>query len=392
MDAIIANRAPAPESAGAGPVRVLITDDSAVVRGILVRTLEANPDIEIVGTVSNGKLAVETVQRQDIDVVLLDIEMPVMDGLTALGELMAYDRGLKVIMISTLTHRNADITMKALRIGASDYLTKPGRAGEILSNDDFSRSLIEKILALGTARRRGAQGRARPAPATVPARATAPVLGTASPAPTAVRPQAPIALKKPGLKSAELIAIGSSNGGPQALLQLLAKLKGKVFQPILITQHMPPTFTALLSEHIQRHTGFICTEAANGDAIVAGRVYVAPGGQHMTVGGPLGGRVVKLDTGPPENFCRPSVDVMMRSLVHVYDGHILGVILTGMGHDGLEGCKSLVAAGGTVVAQDEATSVVWGMPAAVAQAGICSAVLPLDDLPDFIQSKARGYR
>ena len=206
------------------------------------------------------------------------------------------------------------------------------------------------------------------------------------------RPQAPISLRSPGPKKAELIAIGSSTGGPQALLNLLAKLKGKVTQPILITQHMPPTFTSLLSEHIGRHTGTPCKEAEDGDAIENGHIYIAPGGQHMTVGGPIGGRVIKLNSSPPENFCRPSVDVMMRSLVDVYDGHILGVILTGMGHDGLEGCKKLVAAGGTVVAQDEETSVVWGMPAAVSQAGICSAVLPLDDLPDFIQSKARGVR
>lgn len=386
MVAALAKRAPAPVRAGPGPIRVLITDDSAVVRGILVRTLEANPNIHIVGTVANGKLAVETVQRQDIDVVLLDIEMPVMDGIAALGEIMAYDRTLKVIMISTLTRRNADITMKALQIGASDYLTKPGRASDILSNDDFGRSLIEKVIALGNARGRGAPS--RPRPPGVKARGVEPAART----PIAARPQAPISLARPGPKNAELIAIGSSTGGPQALLRLLAKLKGKVSQPILITQHMPPTFTALLAEHIQRHTGFVCTEAAEGDVIVAGRIYVAPGGQHMTVHGAGGGRTIRLNSNPPVNFCRPSVDVMMGSLVDVYNGHILGVILTGMGHDGLDGCKKLIAAGGTVVAQDEATSVVWGMPAAVAQAGICSAVLPLDDLPDFIQSKARGYR
>ncbi len=386
MGAAIAKSSPAPANAGAGPIRVLITDDSAVVRGILVRTLDPNPNIEIVATVSNGKLAVEAVRRQDIDVVLLDIEMPVMDGITALGELMAYDRGLKVIMISTLTRRNADITMKALQLGAADYLTKPSRAGEILSNDDFGRSLIEKILALGTARGRATPSRPRP-PAPRAREA-----GPAARTPIAPRPQAPISLRSPGPKSVELIAIGSSTGGPQALLQLLAKLKGKVTQPILITQHMPPTFTSLLSEHIQRHTGIPCKEAADGDAIVDGHIYIAPGGQHMIVDGPIGARSIKIDLGPPENFCRPSVDVMMRSLVDVYGGHILGVILTGMGHDGLAGCKKLVAAGGTVVAQDEETSVVWGMPAAVSQAGICSAVLPLDSLPDFIQSKARGYR
>ena len=366
------------------PIRVMVVDDSAVVRGLVSRMIESDPDISVVASAGNGQIAVNTLaRRKDIDVILLDIEMPVMDGLTALPELLKVDREVKIIMASTLTLRNAEISVRALEAGAADYIAKPTSSREISGGQDFKRDLLDKVKSLGGARR-GAAGRPKPFRAQVTRAPAAPL-----------RPDAPgpIVLRQAGKFAPEILAIGSSTGGPQALFALLRVLNLREKLPIIITQHMPATFTTILAEHINRMTDWPCAEGKDGEPIQKGNIYLAPGDHHMTVGTDGPRRVIRLNQDPPENFCRPSVDPMLRSIAKIYGARTMVAILTGMGSDGLKGGQEVVNAGGTLVAQDEASSVVWGMPGAVATAGICSAVLPLDDLaPHIMMFVNRGVR
>ena len=300
--------------------------------------------------------------------------MPVMDGLTALPKILEVKPEAKVIMNSTLTRANADISLRALAMGAADYLTKPSSSQELRSAEAFSRELTEKVKALGAASR----GQA-------PSPAVAPRERSAKPAPAA----APISLRgRTAAQPPAAIAIGSSTGGPQALFKVFAGLGAAPPQPIFITQHMPPTFTTLLAEHISRQTGISCHEPEDGEAVAGGRIYLAPGDRHMLVRSGGEGVVIRLSDGPQENFCRPAVDPMLRSLAKVYGARLLVAILTGMGADGREGGRSVVEAGGTIIAQDEESSVVWGMPGAVATAGLCSAVLPLPEIAPYISKVA----
>ncbi|AWK89216.1 protein-glutamate methylesterase/protein-glutamine glutaminase [Azospirillum thermophilum] len=364
------------------PVRVMVVDDSAVIRGLLTRALEGDPDIRVVTSVGDGQMAVNALQRNSIDVIVLDIEMPVMDGLTAIPKLLAVAPQVKIIMASTLTLRGADISIRCLSAGAADYIPKPTSTREIGGAEDFKRELVSKVKVLGAAARRAgsrSRGEIRPlTPAPVPAafkREQGPVTLRPAPAGLPVKP--------------DIIAIGSSTGGPQALFEVLSHMKDGVTQPILITQHMPATFTTILAEHISRQCGIDAREAKDGEPIVSGRCYIAPGDFHMLVTQRAGTNTVQLTKDPPENFCRPAVDPMMRSIVRAYGGRkILACILTGMGQDGLKGCTDVVNAGGTLIAQDEASSVVWGMPGAVANAGICSAVLPLKEIGPYIRKFA----
>ena len=363
----------ATDAASTGPYRVMIVDDSAVIRGLLTRALESDPHISIVASVQNGKIALSTLERQKVDVVVLDIEMPVMDGMTALPLIIKAQPGIKVIMASTLTLKNAEISMQALQAGAADYIPKPTSTGEISTAGDFKRELTEKVKALGLAAR-GGSAAVQPIAAPAAVRST----GTVVAKPAVAKKQ--IQLRPMPTTVPEIIAIGSSTGGPQALFEVIKSLAGKVTQPILITQHMPATFTKLLAEHITRVSGMNCNEAQNGEAIVGGQVYVAPGDFHMLLEADGNKKIIRLTQDPPENFCRPSVDPMLRSLSAIYGPKLLVLILTGMGADGQRGSEVVTAAGGAVVAQDEATSVVWGMPGAVASNGLCSAVLPLKDI------------
>jgi two-component system chemotaxis response regulator CheB len=332
--------------------RVIVCDDSLVIRGAIARLLEADPGIRVVARAANGQAALDELKRTPADVLVLDIEMPVMDGMTALPLLLRADPGLRVIMASTLTTRGADIALRALRMGAADYLPKPSSIGAV--NDvSFGRELVEKVKGLARMRRRAAQ----------PARVLA---ATAA---LKLRPEA--------VMPARLLAIGSSTGGPQALFTLVQALGPTLKVPAVLTQHMPATFTPILAQHISKLGGLPCAEAADGEPLVAGRLYLAPGDRHLLVEGTRGTLRARLSSDPPENFCRPSVDPMLRSAATACDGRVLVAMLTGMGSDGLAGTKRVIEAGGTAVAQDEATSVVWGMPGAVAQAGLCNAVLPL---------------
>jgi two-component system chemotaxis response regulator CheB len=354
----------------------MVVDDSAVIRGLLTRSLEADPDLAVVASCGDGQQALNALQRQDVEIVILDIEMPVMDGLTALPKIIAARPGIPVLMASTLTRRGANVSLKALSLGAADYVTKPGSSA-LTTAEEFKRELLEKVKGLAQARR---QARGEPQPA--PNRRGESAPGVAAP-PVPIARTATIRLRPMPGERPEAVAIGSSTGGPQALFRLL-KAVGPIKQPLLITQHMPATFTTILAEHIVRLTGLAAAEAVDGEPVMASRVYIAPGDYHMTVEAQGKERRLKLNKGPPENFCRPSVDPMLRSLAKVYGSRVLCAILTGMGSDGLKGGQVLVAAGSAVVAQDEKTSIVWGMPGAVAMAGLCSAVLPIDELGPLI--------
>lgn len=370
----------------------MVVDDSAVVRGLETRMLESDPMIKVVASVGNGQAAVQALDRHDVEVIVLDIEMPVMDGLTALPKLLEKRPNVRVIMSSTLTQKNAEVSLKALELGATDYIPKPSSSRDLTGGGDFKTILVDKVKALGASARRGTglyrDPQARPAVRQFSAERRRP----AAPAP-ALKPQ--LAGGKPALRAElrdqpDVIAIGSSTGGPQALFTVLGGLKasGGVRQPILITQHMPATFTTILAEHIARISGFPATEAKDGERIVGGHVYVAPGDYHMLVTVQGNEKFIKLDQGPPENFCRPSVDPMFRSIAKAYGRKVLACVLTGMGADGAKGGQVIVDAGGAVVAQDEATSVVWGMPGAAANAGICSAILPISEVATYIHKIA----
>lgn len=370
-----------PVEAASDPFRVLVVDDSAVIRGMLTRILEADSEIRVVASVGNGEMAIAAAGRHSPDVVVLDIEMPVMDGITALPKIIEADPGVKVIMASTLTLRNADISLKAMSLGAADYIPKPTSASEISAGHDFKRDLIEKVKTLAAVHRAADKAspgsRARPRP------------GTAAREPQAagLYRGLPVKLREMPAISPAVIAIGSSTGGPQALFKVLPQLGG-LTQPILVTQHMPATFTTILAEHIKKLTSIPCAEAVDGEPVAGGKIYVAPGDYHMTVETSGGRPVIRLTQTPPENFCRPAVDPMLRSLVQVYGRNVLAVILTGMGQDGMKGAEVVTTAGGAVIGQDEATSVVWGMPGAVATKGLCSAVLPIQEIGPFARKLA----
>ena len=373
--------APAASAAASDKVRVMLVDDSAVVRGLVTRILEEDSGIAVVASVGNGQMALSALERQDVDVILLDIEMPVMDGMTALPRLLKIDPGVRIIMQSTLTLKGADVSMRALEMGAADYIPKPTATRDLAGGMDFKAELLGKVKALGQARRRDPNRKVRPGTTT----SSRPSLLSSAPRPSALTPTAPLKLRTHTPEPPDVIAIGSSTGGPQALFNLLGVMRvGTVKQPILITQHMPATFTTILAEHIARVSGWDAKEAKDGEVIKGGRVYVAPGDFHMLVETKGVDKVLRLTKDPPENFCRPSVDPMLRSISAAYGKRVLVAILTGMGADGAKGGTVVVEAGGTVIAQDEATSVVWGMPGAAAHAGICSAVMPLGDVAPWM--------
>jgi len=371
------------------PFRVLVVDDSAVIRGLISRWLEEDPTIAVVATASNGQMALNSLVSSDAEVVVLDIEMPVMDGLTALPRMLREVPDIQILMASTLTNRNAEISMKALGLGAADYVPKPETNKEVTGNSAFRREIVDKVRALAGARRQQRKetmpSLGRPAQ-TSAAPAAAPKDGSLRTTSLHLFTQVEGATNEIRLRSASktkpaVLSIGSSTGGPQALVAFFSGAKHFLSGlPVLVTQHMPPAFTSILASHIGKASGMDAHEAVDGERLKPGVIYIAPGDYHMTVREELGTVRIRLNQDAPENFCRPAADPMLRSLSEVFGNRALTVILTGMGHDGLAGSKAIIEAGGTVVAQDEASSVVWGMPGSVAVAGVCSAVLPLNDL------------
>jgi two-component system chemotaxis response regulator CheB len=380
---------PRSKPAGHDPIRVMIVDDAIVVRGLLVRWIEAEVGLQVVASLRGGREAVAQVERTNPDVVILDVDMPDIDGITALPLLFEKRRDLVVIMSSTLTRHNAEVSLKALSLGAADYIPKPESTRELTNSAAFRRDLIEKIRVLG-ARRRQRLGSARGVPWAVPTPRHGPVGDRAVPSglrqvvsPDLAPAADGVSFKLRPLPSAppRILLIGSSTGGPQALGAIVGRITGIIDQaPVLITQHMPPTFTTILAEILERASGRPVHEALEGEALRAGAIYIAPGGRHLRVVRRDSVPSVVLDDGPQVNFCKPAVDPMFSSAAETWGSWNLALVLTGMGSDGARGAADIVAAGGSVIAQDEDTSVVWGMPGAVAKAGLCSAVLPLDQI------------
>ncbi|WP_415630053.1 protein-glutamate methylesterase/protein-glutamine glutaminase [Nocardioides dubius] len=348
-------------------IRVLLVDDSALVRRLVTTALQADAEISVVGVAVNGRDGVEQVKALDPDLVVLDIEMPEMDGLTALDRIREDRPRLPVIMFSTLTARGARQTLDALGRGASDYLAKPSGAGSLGASIAAVRDeLVPKIKALVGARRVAGLPSARPAPVTQPVRRR--LVRTAP----------------------DALLIGCSTGGPDALAQVLSQLPAAFGLPIAVVQHMPPVFTGMLAQRLDGVSALRVREAAEGDVMEPGQVLVAPGDRHLRLRR-VGAKVsVRLTEEPPENFCRPAVDVLFRSALEVYGGNVIAVILTGMGQDGLRGTEALAARGAQVLAQDQASSVVWGMPGAVVGAGLANEVLALPAIPARLRGLAEG--
>ena len=387
-------RAPSSSGTVTDPIRVMVVDDSVVIRGLLGRWLDEEPNLAVVASHRNGRLAVDDVLRSNPDVVILDIEMPDMDGLTALPLLIEKKKNLVVVVASTLTRRNAEISLKALSLGAADYVPKPESNSGVTTSAEFRRELIEKVTHLGLrAKKRGLPGQAptgRPM-----ARSLTNAMQSGAPAQSALRASRPASFTIRSYSSVRprILAIGSSTGGPQALNTLFGEIGSSIgMVPVVLTQHMPPTFTAILAEHIAKAAGRPASEGRDGEVIQPGHIYVAPGGKHMLLAKNGSEVIVKLSDAPPVNFCKPAVDPLFRSVAEIYGTATLAVVLTGMGSDGAEGVRKIGEIGGSAIAQDEETSVVWGMPGAAAHTGMCSDVLPLNEIGRKMSKILRGGR
>ncbi len=386
----IAVAAASPAASADRPIRVMVVDDAIVARSLLRHWIDAEPDMTVVAALRTGRQAVDAIERNDADVVMLDIDMPELDGISALPLLLKKKPGLVVIMVSTLTRRSAEVSLRALSLGAADYVPKPETAPDAATSAAFRRELIEKVRTLG---------RSRPAPrayapAAVPGEdlSPRPAARPRDGLPRAARSSA-FSLRPFSRAAPRALLIGSSTGGPQALTALLTRLTAAVNRaPVMITQHMPPTFTAVLAEHLMRAAGRDAHEGEDGEPVLAGGIYLAPGGRHMRVVRGSDGVRIALGDDPPINFCKPAVDALFSSAAAVWGARSLALVLTGMGCDGTRGAADLVAAGGSVIAQDEATSVVWGMPRSAAQAGLCSAVLSLDEMAAHVTRLFCGDR
>lgn len=357
---------PLPQTKNALPVRVMIVDDAVVVRGLVSRWIGLEPDMQVVRVCKNGREALEQFDMASPDIVVLDIEMPELDGIATLKEMHARRPRMPVIMASTLTKRGAEITLKALSIGATDCVPKPDINNSPGASEEFRRTLIDKIRHLGGRRNvalRLPRQEVRTAPLTHKALAHDIKLRPF----TKVLPRA--------------ILIGSSTGGPQALATLIKGLAPVVDRvPVMIVQHMPPIFTATLAEHLGRFAGKPAREAINGEPLKSGLIYVAPGGKHLALIRRDHGVEVVIDDSAPIHFCKPAVDALFLSASNALDGRVLAMVLTGMGSDGKKGALAIADNGGNVIAQDEATSVIWGMPGSAANAGACAAVLPINEI------------
>jgi two-component system chemotaxis response regulator CheB len=374
--------------------RVLITDDAVVVRRLVADVLGAVPTIEVVGTAPNGRIALQKIDQLTPDIVILDVEMPDMDGIATLVAIRESHPDLPVVMFSTLTERGAAITLEALMRGANDYVTKPANVGSVAEAMDRVRDeLVPRIHALCGL---SSEPVAESAVAATPLAArrlrrtlTGPTPSGAEAAPATARPVPPSA---PPAR-VDLVVIGISTGGPNALARLVPTLPADLPVPVLVVQHMPPMFTRLLAERLDNHAAVQVREAAGGEAIAPGECWIAPGDRHLEVRADAGGHLhLVTHDGPRENSCRPAVDVLFRSAARTTGRHVLGIVMTGMGHDGLRGSEEVLGAGGRVIAQDEATSVVWGMPGAVAQAGMAESLVPLDQIAGEIVRRVSAGR
>jgi two-component system chemotaxis response regulator CheB len=349
------------------PIRILVVDDSVVIRKLLCETLSTDPELEVVGSASDGHIALAKISQFHPDLITLDVEMPVMGGLATLAELRKLYPKLPVVMFSTLTERGASATLDALSLGASDYATKPSNSGSpAVAIAAIRAELIPKIKALC---------------------AGPDVKLTALPPP---RPA--VQARRPAHRRIEIVTIGTSTGGPNALAEVLPRIPKDFPVPIVLVQHMPPIFTRLLAERLASHSAIPVQEGVAGTILSAGCAWIAPGNFHMTVKRAGLGSRLDLNQDAPENSCRPAVDVLFRSVAEVYGASVLGVVMTGMGSDGVIGAQRIRARGGEVIIQDEASAVVWGMPGLVYAAGQADAVYPLDQLGQEITRRVLQSR
>lgn len=344
--------------------QVLVVDDSAVVRGLLTRALETDAEISVAGTAMHGDAALRTLRRIEIDTVILDVEMPVMDGLTALPLILKEFPHVHVVMASALTQEGAETTVKALALGAAECIAKPNTSSTAESIDKLTHELIPLVKALGKAKKSVISGTGVLSP----------------PTPAAVKPRS---LERTTMPPS-IVVIGTSTGGPNALSVVVKGLPVDFPLPILIVQHMPPMFTPMLAKHLEADGKRPCREAVNMGAIERGHTYVAPGDYHMEIDKIDNRMVTRLTRNPPEHFCRPSVNPLFRTAAQWYGNRVLAVMLTGMGEDGIEGTRDIVANNGRVISQDQATCVVWGMPAAVVRENLAEEIVPLDRVASTI--------
>lgn len=366
------------------PIRVLVADDSVLFRRVISDALSSLPDVEVVGSAPNGKLAVQRVRELKPDLLTLDMEMPEMDGLAVLDALRETREDTLVIVVSALTHRGGQLTMKALERGASDFITKPDTSGAEASRAAIVKELGPRVRAL--AHRREIRKILRDKPQPPPARAVSPYGKADTPEPVPKAAARPSIFSKP-----EMVLIGVSTGGPNALAHMLPKIPGTIGVPLLVVQHMPPVFTQSLAESLSTKCALRVREASHGEKADPNTVYIAPGGKQMRVApGVSGVKLIEITDDPPENNCKPAVDYLFRSAANRFPGRAMAVILTGMGSDGTLGLRLLKRHGCFIIAQDEATSVVFGMPKAAIDAGVVDVVLPIDAIADRIVASVRG--
>jgi len=354
-------------------IRVLVVDDAVVVRKLITETLRRDPDLEVVGIAANGKIALQKIPQVNPDLITLDIEMPELDGLATLREVRKLYPKLPVIMFSTLTQKGAVATLEALSLGANDYVTKPANVGSVTeAMERLEQELIPKIKV-----------HCRHLIVTPSGRESVKVQsGSASFTPSLAPRIGPI----------EIVCLGTSTGGPNALAEVFGSLSADFPVPIVMVQHMPPLFTAMLADRMTAHSAIPCHEGVDGQFIERGHAYIAPGGRHMEVQRPGLRTVLRLHDGQPENSCRPAVDVLFRSVAAIYGGAVLGVVMTGMGQDGLRGCEIINEKRGHIIVQDEATSVVWSMPGCVAKAGYADKIVPLNQIAGEISRRVQQSR
>ncbi len=368
-------------------IRVLVVDDAVVVRKLVCDVLAQDPDIEVCGHASNGRLALAKIPQVNPDLVTLDIEMPELDGLATLRELRKSWPHLPVIMFSTLTEHGASATLEALALGASDYVTKPSNTGSFgAAMDRVKEDLVPRIKTLC----RGVLAAPTPGPAPAPKTAPPALSSTTTRVPRPVLPTRPRPVG--GTRPVSVLAIGCSTGGPNALEVVLPELPSDLGVPVVLVQHMPPMFTRLLAERLDQRSDVHVVEATAGMVLEPNTVYVAPGNHHLVVRRQGARFVTELNQDPPENSCRPAVDVLFRSVAQAFGGDVLACVLTGMGQDGLRGCQTLGDLGAQIVVQDEATSVVWGMPGYIAQSGLADRVLPLAEIGPELARRVRDGR
>ncbi|PJK29880.1 chemotaxis-specific protein-glutamate methyltransferase CheB [Minwuia thermotolerans] len=353
-----------PRSDGAGGLHVLVVDDSVFARAMIAKWVE-EARLGTVATAADGEQALKKLAVFPADVVTLDLEMPVLSGYEAVPRILAMRPDIRIVVVSGQSEAAARKTFRALDLGAVDFVSKPGPGDK----DAFRHQIVERVRALGE--RHGSR-QARDAAAVLP-----------SSAPAVAKP--PVRVPEPRGERPAILAIGASTGGPDALARLLKAIGPRINVPVVLCQHMPAKFTSILAANLTRQTGLECREGEDGEQLLPGRVYVAPGDRHMLVRRKGATHHIHLSSDPPEHFCRPSVDPMFRSLAEAYGPRVLALVLTGMGTDGAKGAAALSAAGASIAVQDEESSVVWGMPGAVVKAGVATTVLPVEALAELVR-------